>query len=293
MKRKIQYGLINITALLLVAILFVSTYCGQDGIWPDGSIYIWVMMFAVTGLVHGIKILRLYCALYGQDIPFREHVKQYCKVIPVSMLIPFKAGEVFRMYCYGYQMQNYLGGIIVILLDRFSDTLALITMVFFICLAEGTGFIPVFYIMLIFLMCITACYLLFPGMYRYWKKYFLKSKASKRNNTILEILEKMNKLYSEIAYLAKGRCAILYLMSVIAWAIEIGGLVIVGRMQADINTGEALSEYLISALWGTESLYLKQFIMVSVILLFILYLSVRGMGILRKKGGRHENYSVV
>lgn len=272
MKQKRLYDIINIVVLLMAVFLFAYTYPDIKFIFKDDSWRI-ILVFVITAIiVHGIKAFRLYFALFGKNLLPVQHLKQYCKVVPVSVIIPFKLGELFRIYCYGYQIRSYFSGLIVVLLDRFVDTLALITMLFLINVIYGVDLTWFFYILITFLVGVIVIYVIFPDMCSYWKKYFLNVKASKRNNEILNLMNRLSEAYFEVSIIVKGRCTILYILSLIAWCAEIGGLVIASRLLDDPETSVIVSNYLTSAMLGMDSNYLRQFIIISVVLLIGLYL---------------------
>ena len=283
MEQKKQYQLINITVLLFTLGLFTFIYWRKRVDWHNFSTLIILIMLLTIILVHSIKVFRLYFILYEKKISFIEHLKQYCKVIPVSMIVPFKLGELFRMYCYGYQIGNFFDGIIVILVDRFADTLGLVTMILFISIVNHSQFPLIFYILLAFLVTIIICYLIFPGMYFYWKHNLLKAKASRQKNDMLLLLEKLQTAYLELSILIKGRCSILYLLSLIAWGVEVGGLFICNKILQGSETIYFVSEYLTSALLGRESDDLKLVVLVSILFLLLFYLTVYSIGAFVRK----------
>lgn len=274
MKQKKHYQFINIVVLLLSIVFFIFINWKRGIDWKRNSIVEMSILILTAVIVHSIKIVRLYFVLYGRKISLIEHIKQYCKVISVSMILPFKLGEFFRVYCYGYQIQNYFDGIMIILVDRFVDTLGLLTMILFINIENDLHFSFIFYLLLFFLIAIIICYLIFPGIYHYWKHELLISKVSRRKNDLLYLLEKLNHAYLEVSVLIKGRCAILYVLSFCAWGVEIGGIFLCNQITTQTDSAYFLSEYLTSVLLGTEIPYLRQFILVSILLLLVFYFFV-------------------
>ena len=51
-------------------------------------------------LVHIAKMSRMYLVLLEQKIPFRRLLWTYLKTTFVNLVIPFKMGECYRIYCY-------------------------------------------------------------------------------------------------------------------------------------------------------------------------------------------------
>jgi hypothetical protein len=271
MKQKKIYGTINIIVLLISFALFVYFYSDVKTIFNKSSVETVVVVAVTAVVVQVIKTFRLYLAFQGKGLSVSQHIKQYCKVLPACILFPFKLGDVFRIYCYGYQIHSYFKSVVVILFDRFIDTLALVTMIIVIKTMGNSTFMPLFYILSIFLVGLIIGYMIFPGMYRYWKKYFLSTRASKRSNHVLRALEQFNKVYTELAEVVRGRGIILYILSLVAWGTEIGGLSISNKVFFHQGTVDAVNEYLMSALVGSEVVYLQQFIWISIVFVIVVY----------------------
>ena len=235
-------------------------------------------------MVHLIKAGRLYLALYGTGIGGSEYIKIYCKVTPVSMVLPLKLGEFFRMYGYGKQLDDLLKGIIIILLDRFMDTLALITMIFLVWIFNGGKITFFIYLLLLFLVCILLAYFAFPGIYGFWKKNILKARATEKRLALLRILDSLNLVYREITDVSKGRGLILCFISFLAWAAEIGSLAMLNGISGEGELSQIISAYLLSAVGAGTSTELKQFVFLSVLLMITLYFVMKGLEVLKERG---------
>ena len=282
MKRNIiAYNLINILVLLGAALIFFLNYNIRDVFAGITAGHILIITATVV-IVHFLKAFRLYLALYGSNISASNYVKIYCKVTPVSILFPFKSGELFRMYCYGHQINNMLKGVVTVMLDRFMDTVALVTMIIVVWLYSGEKIIPIVYLLVIFLLAAIVVFVVFPGLYSYWKRYLLRAKATSRKLRILSYLDKMNMVYAELINVSRGRGIILYVLSLLAWVAEIGSVSLMSGIVKDANASSSgmglsdkISEYLMSALGGPESVELKRFILISVALMIVIYVLVK------------------
>ena len=276
MKNKsLVYNLINILVLCAAALIFFLNYNIHNVFQGVQTMHIAIIIATVI-LVHFLKALRLYLALYGSGISASNYAKTYCKVTPVSILIPFKLGEFFRMYCYGSQAGNMLKGIVTVLMDRFMDTIALVTMIIVMWLATGEPIIPIVYLLVVFIVIIILMIVVFPGLYGYWKKYILRAAATPNKIKALKYLDAMNRLYLEIMNVSRGRGIILYILSLLAWAIEIGSVVILSNIIGEgIGLSEKIAGYLESALMGSHPQELKRFVLISVILMIVIYLFVK------------------
>lgn len=278
------YKIVCLLAVVISGLFFYKHYMlGNVGFISYGFTAITI---ASAALVHMVKCIRLYFVLYGAGIPFRNHARLYCMTVPVSMVLPFKLGDVFRVYCYSYQLDDYLKGLIAIILDRFVDTLALVSMVFAIHTVGNSAFPMIFYILLSFLFVVIIFYMLFPGICKYWKEYLLKCKATYRKNAVLKLLVQCSSTYQEIHNIMAGKFLVLYVLSFLAWMVEIGRLVALNSILPYKKTEKLIAGYLLSALNESGSYYLKQFICTSTVLLLVVYLVLKIYEIRIKSRGK-------
>ncbi len=280
---KLRYNLINIAVILLTLILFINEYKNIYEIFREINVIQILIIVVTVFVVHAVKAGRLYFALYGSDIRISDYIKTYCKVTPVSAVIPFKLGEFFRMYCYGKELGKYMKGIVIVLLDRFMDTIALVTMLVLVWIFAGGELTGLVYILLIFLVCALLVYIAFPGVYRFWKKYLLKAKATERKLAALRVFDALNRIYEEITNVTKGRGIILYFLSLIAWAVEIGSIALLTGLFDEGELTGKIAEYLTSAMGSNQSIELKRFIVISVVLMIAIYVIVKGIEMISGK----------
>lgn len=280
---KLRYNFINIAVILVSTALFIMGYKNIGEILKESGIARLLIILSTVVIVHIIKAGRLYLVLYGSDITFKEYSKAYCKVTPVSMIIPYKLGEFFRMYCLGKTLGNMIRGIVIIILDRFMDTIALVTMILVMRIFYGGYITSLAYILMIFLVGVLILYFAFPGVYKFWKRYMLRAKATERKLSILKMLNTLNHMYEEIQGVSKGRGIILYFMSLIAWGVEIGSIVLQVGIFSNTDVSSDVAVYLSSAMGVNSSNELKLFVFVSVIAMLIIYFIVKLMDLLSGK----------
>lgn len=282
MSKARAYGLINIIVLALFLSLFLVQYRSVIPEFLALAPGRFLMLGLCALVVNCIKLLRLYFILYGngKGLSLWEHTRQYCKVLPVSMVLPFKTGDLFRAFCYGYHLDSYGAGLVYILLDRFIDTCALVTIVLAAGSIYGVQGGWVFYLLLVFVGAVLLCYTAFPGICQYWRRLFLTHSASRRGLSALRTLSLIDDLYQKISGVIRGRGLVLYLFSLAAWLAEIGGMLLLSSGSQD-----QVSLYLEAALTGAEYPLLQQFVLTSTLLLLGLY------GLLYLVGWRkkHEN----
>lgn len=270
MKRRI-YNIINSFVLGITAIWFIYRFYDIQGIFVKSTPISVVSIMGTALLIYGIKFCRLYLALYDAQLGLEICLTTYCKVTPISIILPFKVGEFFRIYCYGRQIGSLLKSVVIILLDRFMDTAALVTAIALVWIFYGERPSVFIYFLLIFLILSVCFYFVFPGIYRFWTRYLLCAKASEHKIWALKTLESIHTLYSEIENVVKGRGMILYFLSLAAWGIEISNITLINYMTGGNHTGVVISEYLLSAMIRRQSPEFDQFVFISVIGFVLLF----------------------
>lgn len=116
MKNKIYY-LINIF-FLAISILFIN----YTGIFQmKFTIYQFLVLILIFLIIHILKFFKIYLILLEEKIPLRVMARLYIKTTFVSTVLPYKTGELFKMYTYGNEIKNYTKGIIAVLVDKFFD----------------------------------------------------------------------------------------------------------------------------------------------------------------------------
>lgn len=270
MKQK-TYKLVNILVLLLTVLLLSRALLHQDFSFVLHNPLVCLIMIVTVILVHGIKVFRLYLELLDRKLPFGLFLRQYCKITPVSMILPLKAGDLFRCYCYGYYIGDWMYGIAVILLDRFVDTAALMTVLVLFVLPLGNAMPAVSFVLLAVLFALSFIYFALPGLCQYWNRYLIAGRGSTRKLFALTVLARLEAAYRDIHRVVQGKFLLSYMLSVVAWLVEIGGLALtVSLLRADL--GAAMSAYLFGAMWGGKISYLSGIILFGTVLLLLLYL---------------------
>lgn len=281
-----KYSCISLGVFLITTVLFVADYRGISALF-SGITPVHICIIAITALiVHSIKAFRMYLALYGSGVNLRRFLKTYCKAAPVSIVFPYKLGELYRIYCYGVLLNDAPKGIVITLLDRFMDTIALVTIILLMWMFYGVHIASIATVLTVFLIFILLIYIVFPGVYQFWKRYMLKAAATKKRLTALGLLESCNNVFLEITGVTQGRGIILYFLSLIAWGIEIGSVALRVTLLKDETPGKVISEYLQSTLSTIQSNPLKLFIFMSVILSITVYMIIKLFELLPKEASQ-------
>lgn len=285
-KNKAIYNAVNLLVMLVTIGFFAYDCRNITGIIAGVSPLVFAMLAATVMLVHVTKAMRLYLALYGLGVGMPAHLKAYCKTTPVSMVIPFKLGELFRMFCYGSLLGNALSGIVIILLDRFMDTVALIAIILFAGLMLSWRMQPFIYFLMAFLAFALIAYHAFPRVRDFWKRYLLSATATEGRLRLLRFLEGLDGIYREIEGVVRGRGIILFFISLLAWVVEIGSLYAMNMLAGSGGTERVIYGYLESAIGGRQTVELRRFVVASVAFLLCMYVAVKVRELATKRGKR-------
>lgn len=89
-------------------------------------LYLVPLFLAGLFVVHALKMMRFYLVLLEQKISVKEFLFLYIKTTFINLLIPFKLGEVYRIFCVVRFTKCLQIGILSVVLDRFFDTFILL-----------------------------------------------------------------------------------------------------------------------------------------------------------------------
>lgn len=201
-----------------------------------------IMYLGAILVIHLLRMIRVYVFLFGKNISILKNIALYGLSFPMTILFPCYIGDFYKAYLYGYQMESFLNGLLFIVFDRIMDFSVFVLTNILIGWLYGYE-IPFSYIfiLLLIVMIVSIC-VLFPDMYYYWKKYFIRYRASKRGNIMLKFLDRLNGTYHELYVQLKGRFVGIVMLSLITWVIEIHVMRWLGIVES-YNLHEALNAY--------------------------------------------------
>lgn len=230
-----------------------------------------VLAIAVFFLaVHAAKMIRLYLVLMEHKIGFGRFLLLYCKTTFVNLLIPFKAGEIYRIFAIGRDTGVWQVGILSVLIDRFFDIAALLLVLLPLDLVFFGEISLITWIFLGIILMIACIYLSIEPTYRYLNKYIIKEKSSGRSMAVLKGLDVVNDWYEFTKNLVQGRFALIFLASFAGWIFEILALkALAGFLAVPFGIG-SFSEYIRSLFMAGESSIARTYTLVGagVFLLF-------------------------
>lgn len=220
-------------------------------------------------LVNFIKFFRIYIILYGKELNGMDICFLYARTAVVNSIIPYKLGELYKIFVLGKKIGNFQEGTIIVILGRLMDTLGLLMVMIFSILLTNSKFklYPVVPILIIFVFCMIIIYRVFPGISGFWKKYLLRNRSSKRKLWGLEVINRLQHIYMSLTKIVEGRGIILFIVSVFAWLIEISLISITNKISVEQVEFANVSAYLNSILCGNILLESARYTILSVTLL--------------------------
>lgn len=284
--KKFRYYVINIIVFLITVILFARIVV-SNFIWlyEEGEI---VPIFLLTAVciiaIHFIKALRLYFIMLETRLTLERFFKVYIKTMLVNLVFPFKLGELFRMYCFGSELKSIKRGILLILIDRYFDTVPLMLLLLSFTLFCGDSIKGIVIILLCFLVVVTIIYGLFPSTFKYLNRFFIVKTSSEKGIIALGVLKKMQLWFLYIQELIKGRELILLILSCLVWMLEYGALYCLIRGVGHDFLFTDFIIYMNGVFVGNGSKYIGLYIGISAVILAGMALVICGMNFIKRRG---------
>lgn len=223
MNKKKAYLRINCIFVILAIVLIVRQTILVEPAEIFTQIHLgYVIFFFLIELfaVHAVKMFRFYFVLMEEKIPIGRFIKVYLKTTFVNFVFPFKTGELFRVYCFAHETNEFQIGLFGVIVDRFFDTCTLLILLIPYELLTGGSFSMVTGMLLLFTVFIIFIYWMFGSTYQYLNRYFIQSVHTKKGMKILYILELSKSWYDYVRHLMRGRYALILLFSCIGWMTE-------------------------------------------------------------------------
>jgi hypothetical protein len=286
MNKKAVYLRINVIVILIAAayaIMRMDTFTNVQLNFEIELFYLIPGFIVGFIFVHLAKMMRFYLILMEHKINFFRFIKVYMKITFVNLALPFKLGEIFRIYCFSRETKDGKIGFLSVIIDRLFDISALLVLLLPYDLIVRKSISPVTLILALFAAAILFVYRIFLPTYYYLNQYLITNTESKEAVKCLYILESGKTWYDYIRKLLKGRSSLIFIFSCIGWVAEFGVLMC---MQAILNEVFGISgfvEYINSIFGQGETQLLNVYTTVSCIILAIITVSVYGISYFRKR----------
>lgn len=239
--------------------------------------------FVLMLTVYIIKAMKLYLIMIERRITLRRYMRLYIKTSLVNLSFPYKMGEIFRLYCYGREMQDYKTAVVCLLIDRFFDTVPLLVLLLCFTGLSSKVVLPVVAALSLFLAFMCIIYLIFPSTFCYLNDFLIVNVNSVRGIKALLYLNKFKVWYEFSSRLIRGRSVVLLILSTITWLMEYGILCCLAWGREGYFTLGEFVDYMNSVFVGGNNLYVKLYVGVSVLLFLLSALVIYGLSIYKRE----------
>jgi hypothetical protein len=276
--QKIGYYIVNsIIIVIAIGLLIHIVYANVIKTLIKENLAVIISVFLWAGLIYVIKAVRLYLIMLERRITIRRFIKVYMKTTLVNLALPFKSGEIFRIYCYGNEMKSYKLSFLCVMIDRYFDTIPLLILLLCFTIITSRTLLPVVLILLLFVLLMTVTYEIFPSTYHYMNKFLIMETNSKNGVRALVLLNKANGWYKYATELIKGRGMILLILSSITWLMEYGLLLFLAWGLSDTFKMIEFVDYMNSVFVGSNNRYVTLYVGISAVLVVIAAVGIYGL----------------
>lgn len=257
MRKKEVYNIVNtiflISAFISLSSIFVSEFDDFQSFLSSINILFVIVFILFFVFIHLVKLIRFYLILIDANMKIGRFIKTYIKTTFVNILLPFKSGELFRVFCYTNETADLKVGILSILVERFFDTLGLIVLLIPIEFYRIHKLSLSTIILFGFTVSLLYVYLTFQGFYDYINRFLIFNVSGSKSISGLKILERLYEWYQYIRKLIQRRAIFIFGLSLLVWVMELVMFYLLSVLLNRSFTLEAFSGYLNAALTGGSS----------------------------------------
>lgn len=219
---------------LLVVMLFtlhsqiMAAFLALRGAWA--AVLAAVVLY---GAAHVLRAARLaLLAAPALNMHVRTVVLLHFHTAPVSFIVPFKLGELYRWQQLAWLSRNPGGSLLIVLLDRMLDALVLLLALAAVAgfagrMAPGTmliaGLLTLATVLGLFVVLVA------PGCLHALQAYILQNHSAPRARTLLRFVDASRLAVSSARERLRGNFMLLLFLSAVIWVIESGMLVLLAQ----------------------------------------------------------------
>ncbi len=185
------------------------------------------------GTAHVLRAARLaLLAAPALNMHVRTVVLLHFHAAPVSFIVPFKLGELYRWQQLAWLSRNPGGSLLIVLLDRMLDALVLLLALAVVAgfagrMAPGAmliaGLLTLATVLGLFVVLVA------PGCLHALQAYILQNHSAPRARTLLRFVDASRLAVSSARDRLRGNFMLLLFLSAVIWVIESGMLVLLAQ----------------------------------------------------------------
>lgn len=219
------------TCVLLVAvplaavILFASSYPVLDMLPVLHEA--WVAILAAMALYAASHVLRAarlaVLAAPALNLHVRTVLLLHFHTAPVSFIVPFKLGELYRWQQLAWLSQNVAGSLLILLLDRMLDAIVLLVVLAVLVgigghMSGGTAAVAGLLALATALGVFAV--LILPDCLEAMQAYILQNHSALRARRVLRVVDSTRRMINSVRKRLQGNVVLLLFISATIWACE-------------------------------------------------------------------------
>lgn len=222
-----------ITLSLAISLFYFKNYSGNISSIINNNFVIIIQFIGIYFLVHCLRIFRLYILLLDSKVRLLSLFKEYMIIAWVNLLVPFKLGELFKIYRFVHVTKKFNRGLSVIWIERIFDSTILLSMYLFsLAYDYSEKFLSLVLLLFLFVFFSFIFYLEFPLSYKYINDLIMGKSKSHKGLYFLRQLKKAQSFHREIKLLLRGRLSLLLFVSLAIWFLELLGIALLVKTVA-------------------------------------------------------------
>ncbi len=210
----------------------------------------WSVMLAAAalyGVSHILRAIRLaLLAAPALGMPIRTVALLHFHTAPVSFIVPFKLGELYRWQQLAWLSRDPIGSLVILLLERTLDAVVLLFVLAMLVVVGGR--LPPHTELLSALLTLATLLGLFavfiaPGCLEAMQLYILRHHSAPRARRVLRIVDSTRIMAAGANERLRGNIILLFFLSAAIWALESGMLFVLAE-RLNRETGGFLTSLL-------------------------------------------------
>lgn len=273
MKKKSLQQYVNYVYILFV-IIFVLI--NRKTIFMLSAEKILLILISFS-FIHFFRVIRQYMILMDSKIHINELTKSYLFSSLLNTILPYKLGEIYKIYLYGGVIKDYKKSAIAVIIDKFFDAFVLLIIFSIIEIKKGQGLSYITILLLLVVCGIFIIYFSFDKTYKFLNQYLVINKNNKITIKCLKILEEAYELYLEIKNMIKYREILLIILTILSWALEIVFVYVIKYIKYNNFNFTNFVEYINSSFFGFQNDLSNYYILETIILIvfFMIFVEIR------------------
>lgn len=266
-KNKNYFGVIlEGLVIILSGVLAIQKFSDISNIgWTAKSL---VLTSAGVLAVLFLKAVRMYFILMYYKMPMIQFWKIYFSTSMVSLIIPFKLGELFRAYKLAKESENVSFGILAVIVDRVFDSIPLCIIMFYCYWNTNIETTIILKLILLFTIIMGSIYWIFPSTYKLINHFLVFKSETLNGLKMLKTLENIKTIYVECEKIIKNKTIVLLFLSFLAWGLEIFIAYTNNFIMGEKKLSNIILEYINTVLFGGYNRAQAQFTQCAIVVLF-------------------------